>query len=417
MVTQLVSTVTQSPDASEATPVFRKTEYGIVVCIIACAYLASLIGVILLADDSESRLVGAAITTSIYTAVFALVTASYKPHYIPKFPVSPDEAARILVAVGAMMLALRYLLRRPTLDTFLEGVLIVVAAGFALFGVIEFIFLVAKRLPKEWPKYLLAYVLSLAGFAFALVFLVPILFKNSHTEQLLAQINAAIVAVLWMQVLNVLSRLCTKRTKLELIEDGYALVVMKNRRIKRIVIDAPSTEIRPKYESVMPVDVRVRKTAVHHECESKDHVKVYLDATCLWQVVGDEAHIRTFLTYAQEPDRALRDQLRAAISAEIGQRNSERLMEWQALIAERVVMRMRHNADRLGVRVRVVNLINMHTKFPTLAEGGAPSVEAERLKTIDPAVRRASPQTLAHVQKMHETYNENEWRSDSVRRS
>ncbi len=68
-------------DTGKPKPKFNKTEYGLAILVLVCAYFASLTAVVILAGTVEGKLAGAAATTVVYTFVGILVTSIYQPVY------------------------------------------------------------------------------------------------------------------------------------------------------------------------------------------------------------------------------------------------------------------------------------------------------------------------------------------------
>lgn len=397
-------------------PGFRKDEYGLTLFVLFCAFLATLIAACILPPTPVFKLAGVAATTLTYTLVFVLVNAIFKPSYIAKFPVKPNDATRALVIFGFVVLAVRHILRQTELVDQLQVLLIALVVGLVIWGLMELVFTGAKRLPPEIPPETISLCVSTVGFL-AAILLVPTVFSaQTREQQALLQIDFVLWLALWIQILSVLAVLNKPNFKREFIDEGHAAVIMKEKRIQSVVVDKPVAEVALKGETVVMIDLRVRKLSVMHECESADHVKVRLHAICQWRVRSQEAQIRKFLINAQEPEKVLPSRLRAAISAEIGQRASDMLIDRQSRIGGSLRARMMDTAAALGMQIVAVHVIDLHTRFPSMAEGGAPSIEAERMRRIDPTVRQVSTQTINHLQKVWESQAYGDGSHDNAKR-
>ncbi len=157
----------------------------------------------------------------------------------------------MLVLFGGLLFGFRHVLRQQNIEGVLDAFLLVMVLAILAYGLTELLFLAATKQPKEWPKFIAAYVVSGVGFAVALLFIAPAFFKGTRIETLLAQINVPLLWVAWFQVLTVLDILCTPTTKKETLKEGHCGVVMKKDRIERVVFGS-TAEIALKDEKVVP---------------------------------------------------------------------------------------------------------------------------------------------------------------------
>jgi hypothetical protein len=382
-----------------AKPTFRKDEYGLAVLVLFCGYVATFIGVVILAPTSEFRLAGMAATTVVYTVVGILVTAIYRPAYIDKFPISINDATRALVMVGSLILTARFIFRQQTIDGAIEAMLLAMIALLILNGGSTLLFSTTSKLPKEWDPSTPAYLVSLVAFVLAML-LVPAIFRNAtRTETLLWQINLILLLVFWLQILGVLDVLTRKTTRKEALEEGFAGIVIKDKRIDRVEFGRSVDLARG--EKVDPFDLRMQRMTMSQGFESKDHANVRVHASCTWRPIATEADVRRFKTHSDVAGQ-LKEEFRATIAAEIGMRVSAQLTDRQDFIAQHIRLRMVPMVLAKGVQIETVMIV-LRTSYPTLAQGGAPSIEAERLRQIDQATRVVIPQTLQHVQKQSES--------------
>jgi len=151
-------------------------------------------------------------------------------------------------------------------------------------------------------------------------------------------------------------------------------------------------------ETVDYEDLRQRDVVMTLRCESTDHCQVDLAVILVWRVRDTIGDVELFRNFAQQPHVVLKNVLASYLVESIGSRPGTQLPNAIGQIERGAQRRLSMLSADMGVRIYAVRITRLMVRFPTLAEGGAAVIEADRLRTIDPVVRGVSPETTRHVQ-------------------
>ncbi len=226
------------------------------------------------------------------------------------------------------------------------------------------------------------------------------IFRNDPLETLMLALIAATFGFGWFPLIFALIKITVSPFKTEHVPDDRAVVVTSKKRRKLISLEK-SVDL-DKEDTFEFQDLRVRLTNEKQECQTVDFCDVSFDATLQWHVRRDKTDVERFLSFAQEPELMLRREMISYLAMLIGQSKNSELHSRLRVLEERCQRHLTRYEAPMGISILSVSITKLVIRFPTLAEGGAPTVEAERLRQIDPAVRAASVQTLQHVQRLWE---------------
>lgn len=368
-----------------------------------CCYATLVIGGIILAPLPEAKLAAISVITAIFSVLGVVIIWIISPKHTEKFPINPNHAAAALVLMASAVFLVRQFVRQTSIEDRLVLLLLVLPAIAATFLLAMLLERITAKLGETEFRHVPAF-LTMALVFVAALFAVPVLFiERPWIQQLLVLANIELLIFDWFGASAALSVLTTPTTKKVPIPDGWAAAVMKNKRIDRLVINEKEVVISLKKEEVQLVDLRVRETTIRHEFESQDMAKVNTRVTCCWRVKADKNAVMKFLTLAQAPDNVFRRDFRSIVSAEVGKCDSQNLAGRQESMALSIRRKLADKAAEIGIEIMSVNVIDLHTRYPSMAQGGSATVEAMRLDQLDQSVRHSSPRTVDHVQKFWES--------------
>lgn len=380
----------------QAKGAFDLGRYLLIVGIVVCIHL--LIGLCLLSvwlftgGHREGALLILASLTIALSAVLLLINVWQQPTYTDAVKIRPTDVARLLIYLTVIGIAIRTIVRRPTIEAKLEAGLVFIAIGVLIVLLVEAIFGAVERsgkIPNLLPAIIASFIVAAVG-----AVLVRPLFDLSTLEHLLAIYVILAATTMLLQGLIVLHYLTCRVTRTEYVPDDNVAVVTANRRRKWVTANG-SLQVNSGNQVTL-YDLRCDVLPLEHYCESRDHVQVYVYASCVYKV----RWIYHYLTRSQHPRLVLEHILRACLADEISRYRGEHVIENLRAIARSVHRRMEEPALHYGMGVIEVLITRAHVTFPTLDVNMPAQLEANRLAVLDEALRNAAPSTLEHVERV-----------------
>jgi len=189
------------------------------------------------------------------------------------------------------------------------------------------------------------------------------------------------------------------------VPHAHAAIVMKQQRRLRIV-RGPAEVQPPSHdeESIELKDLRDHRSILQHEYVTSDNAKVQLKWEALWYI----SDLERYLDSAVEPREILEGTLQARMIYHVAKAARKDLAGKLEAIADNVVLESNRHAQRYGIYVVAVNftLVEIPGDPPKSPKPG--EAEAERIRTLDSAIKEANPRTVLHIERLAKTAKDRE---------
>lgn len=184
------------------------------------------------------------------------------------------------------------------------------------------------------------------------------------------------------------------------VPHAHAGVLMENSRRTSVARGPTAVRYRP-YDNQ---DVNLRDLRDQHMADQQDfYTKDRMKVSVAWSVVWGITDVERFLDSAKEPERILCSVSRALLTYHIGKYECKELAPKLDKMADEMTMEAYKRVHRYGIFVASFNLTKVELPSDSPKSPKEGEKEAERIRTIDPAVTHADPRTISHIERLNKT--------------